>query len=220
MATRRAQAAPLDLEVIVETAAELIAEEGFDALTMRRLAERCGVTAMSLYRYVQTKEDLLIILANRALADLDLPEPGTLPWQEEISVVLRSLHRLLLAHPEFVTITGAQPIDTLVAYRGMELVLGTLQREGLDDEEAVTAYDVLVSFSRGFIQQHAGRRGELPPFQRLSTMRELQAEDFPHVVKLAGRLVTRDPDKHFEDGLKLVIRGIEDQLEEKRAADA
>jgi AcrR family transcriptional regulator len=214
-AARKQRKEALDLETIVDEASELIATEGFDALTMRRLAERCGVTAMSLYRYVQTKEELLVILANRALEELDLPDPEGRSWQEEITTVFRSLHRVLLAHPEFAQITASQPIDALVAYRGMEVVLATLQREGLDDEEAVTAYDALVSFTRGFNQQYTGKRWEAG-FQRLSSMRELKADDFPHVVKLAGQLVTRDPDKHFDEGLELVMRGIEGQIAAKR----
>jgi AcrR family transcriptional regulator len=168
---------------------------------------------MSLYRHVKTKEELLLILAGRALEELELPKAGTLPWQEEIAEVFRSLHRMLLAHPEFAVLTASQPIDTLVAQRGIEMVLATLQREGLDDEEAVTAYDALVSFARGFNQRHAGRPFE--PTQRLSAVRDLNGEEFPHIVKLAGPLVTRDPDKHFDDGLALVIRGIEAQIKAK-----
>src|SRR5262245_45797008 len=185
-----AKAPPLDLETIVAAAAELVADQGFDALTMRALAERLGVTAMSLYRYVGTKEELLLILAARALGDLELPEPGKLPWKEEIAETFRSMHHLLLAHPEFAHIAASQPVDALVAQRAMEQVLATLQREGLDDEEAVNAYDALVSFARGFTQRHAKRPEAAPSFDRLAGMRDLSSNEFPHVVKLAGRLVT------------------------------
>jgi AcrR family transcriptional regulator len=209
----------LSLERILEVAAGLIEEAGFDALTMRAVAERLGVTAMSLYRYVRTKQDLLTILANRTLDELELPEPGALPWDEEIREVMRSLHRLLLAHPEFVAITASQPMDTMVAYRGMELVLGTLQQEGLGDADAVAAYDALVSFVRGFNSQHAGARARATsPVERLHTMRGLHEDEFPHVVRLAGLLITRDPVRHFDDGLYVVIRGIQGQIEDARAA--
>lgn len=216
-ATRAKGTRPLDLEKIVEIAAELIEDEGFEALTMRALAERCGVTAMSLYRHVRTKEDLLLILAGSALEDLKLPKEGSLPWGEEITQIFRSLHRLLLEHPEFAQLTASQPIDALVAQRGMEMVLATLQREGLDDEEAVTAYDALVSYARGFNQRHTGGPpGASTISHRLSAIRELRREEFPHLVKLAGPLVARDPDKHFDDGLALVIAGIERQIAGKR----
>jgi AcrR family transcriptional regulator len=184
---------------------------------MRAIADRCGVSAMSLYRHVQTKEELLLILAARALEDLELPEPGQLPWKEEIAAVFRSLYTTALEHPELSQLIATQPIDALVAQRGMELVLATLQGEGLDDEEAVNAYDVLVSFLRGFSQRHARRRGqEGPAFDRLSAMRDLRADEFPHVVRLAGPLVARDPQKHFEEGLALVLAGIEGQIAAKR----
>jgi AcrR family transcriptional regulator len=217
MSTGRAPHRALDLETIIGAASELIEAEGFAALTMRRLAERCGVTAMSLYRYVRTKDDLLVLLANRALEDLQLPAAGTLGWEEEITTVFRALHELLLAHPEFAQISASQPIDALVAFRGMELVLGTLLREGLSDQEAVSAYDALVSFTRGFNRQHAGQRAQATSaFERLSTMRELHDEEFPHVVRLAGLLVTRDPGRHYDEGLAVVIGGIAAQIAARR----
>ena len=87
---------------------------------------------------------------------------------------------------------------------------------GSTTKQAVNAYDALVSFARGFNQRHAKRPDRAATFDPLSGMRGLSADEFPHVVKLAGRLVTRDPEKHFDDGLALVLGGIEDQIEAKR----
>src|SRR5262245_14345381 len=77
----RSRAGELARGAVIGAAAGLVAERGYAGLTMRALAQRCGVPTMTLYRHVRTKEDILGALADRVLADLVLPEPGTLTWQ-------------------------------------------------------------------------------------------------------------------------------------------
>lgn len=194
---------------MVEEAQRLISERGFDSLTMRRLAERCGVTAMSLYRHVRTKEELLAVLADRLLDDLDVPDLTGLSWQDEVSAVFRALHRMWLAHPEFGQIAASQPVDGKVAHRWMERVLAALERGGLSDRQVVDAYDALASFTTGSIQQHAGEKTRaVSPDDRIARMQELPDDDFPHVRAFAGALVDRRAEEHFEAGLRIIVRGI------------
>lgn len=108
---------PLSFEAVISEATQLILEEGLEALTMRRLTARCGVTAMSLYRHVQTKEELLVILANQLLDHLDIPDDGGHDWRSDITGVFIALHRMWLAHPAFAQIIAAQPADGKVALR-------------------------------------------------------------------------------------------------------
>src|SRR5438105_15222433 len=117
------KAGELNREDVIDAAAELVGEGGYAGLTMRALAERCGVATMTLYRYVRTKEDLMGALADRVLGELALPAPGTLTWQEEIATVFRSVHDLLLAHPDLVETATKQHVAGEAAYRGAEVVL-------------------------------------------------------------------------------------------------
>jgi AcrR family transcriptional regulator len=193
---------------IVGAAREVIASDGFEALTMRRLAERCGVGAMTLYGYVRTKEDLLGALADTYLAEVDLPE-GDLPWQEQIAGVFRSVHHVFLAHPELVQIVATQPLEGAAALRGAEVVLAALRRAGLDGQEAVSAFDALVSYTAGFTQRDAAARARAArPGERLVRIRELAAAELSHVTDVAGLLVARDSERRFEGGLDLLIRGV------------
>jgi AcrR family transcriptional regulator len=57
----------LSLERIVAAAVELADEGGLAALSMSRLAEKLGFTTMSLYRYVASKDDLLVLLLDAAI---------------------------------------------------------------------------------------------------------------------------------------------------------
>lgn len=205
----RLTGAPLEFATVVDEARRLIAEQGFEALTMRRLADRCGVTAMSLYRHVSTKEELLAVLADRLLDDLDVPESNGLSWQDEVAAVFRALHRMWLEHPEFGQIAASQPVDGKVAHRWMERVLAALERGGLTDRQVVDAYDALASYTTGSIQQHAGDKVRaVPATDRIARMRELPADDFPHVREFAGALLDRRAEDHFEAGLAIILRGI------------
>jgi AcrR family transcriptional regulator len=206
----RPVAGRLTLETIVDAACELIAAEGFEALSMRKLGQRCGVVAMTLYGYVRTKDELLAAVADRFFGELELPEDDGSPWQEQVAAVFGSVRRMFLAHPELVSIVATHRMDVSAAYRGAERVFGCLRQAGLGDHEVVSAFNSLTSFTIGSAQREAGLRdgtaGALPG------IRQLRAEAFPNVISLAGLLATRDPERDFETGLELLIGGIEDLL--------
>ncbi|HEY4411040.1 MAG TPA: TetR/AcrR family transcriptional regulator C-terminal domain-containing protein [Acidimicrobiia bacterium] len=199
----------LTLEQVVDAAAEVIREDGFDGLTMRRLAERCGVGVMTLYGYVRTKEEILGAVSDRFLADLELPPASASSWQAQVAVVFRSVHEEWLAHPELAQIAVAQPIDSLAAYRGAEVVLGALRRAGFGPEEAVDAFEVLVCFTAGFtLRQLAFDKPATSAPKRLRRLAGLPGDDFPNIVELAPVFAARTVQRRFDDALEVVLRGL------------
>jgi AcrR family transcriptional regulator len=196
----------LTLETIVDAAAELVAEEGVEALSMRRLARRCGVGAMTLYGYVRTKEELLGALANKFFADLEPVDRNGVGWQDEIAAVFRSVRQVFLQHPELVPIVATQRIDGIAAYRGAEIVLGALRRAGLGDHDVISAFDALTSLTIGSVQRETGLNAHSS--KSLTGIRDLPRDEFGNVISLAGELMTRDPERDFEVGLDLLVRGI------------
>jgi AcrR family transcriptional regulator len=216
----RANGRRLNFDQIVDAAAELIATEGFDAVTMRRLAEQCHVGVMTLYGYVRTKEEILGALADRFLGEIELPTGPGLSWDVQVAEVFRSFHRVLLAHPELAQIAVAQPIDGLAAYRGAEVVLGAFRRAGFSAEEAVSSFDALVCFTAGFtLRQLALEAPSVAP-DRLRRLRALPSEEFPHIVELAPVFVARELERRFDDGLDVLIRGIASRAADQQRAPA
>jgi len=193
--------------VIVDAAAELVARDGFDGLSMRKLAQRCGVGVMTLYGYVPTKDDLLGALADRLLADLELPQPGDGDWRSQVRAVFRSVRRVFLEHPELARLVAAGRVGGTAAYRGAEIVFRALRSAGLSGPQIVSAFDALTSFTVGSAQREIGLR--TPARAALPGLEALPAEGFDHVVDLAGLLATRNPEQDFEAGLDLLITGIE-----------
>jgi AcrR family transcriptional regulator len=204
MATSRSSpptAERLTLEAIVDAAAELVARDGFDGLSMRKLAQHCDVGAMTLYGYVATKDELLAALADRFLSEVRLPRPAAGNWEEQVASVFRSVRRVFLQHPELTRIVAERRADGMAAYRGAEIVFRALRTAGLSDPQIVSAFGALTSFTVGSAQREIG-------FGALPGIEALPRQEFSHVIGLAGLLVTRNPEQEFEAGLDLLITGI------------
>jgi hypothetical protein len=158
---------------------------------------------------VRTKEELLAALADRFFNEVELPTGDDGPWDEQLAQVFRSVRRVFLGHPELIPIVATQRLEGIAAYRGAEAVFAALRRAGLGDQEVVNAFDGLTAFTIGSVQRETGMRtrgtGLLPG------IRELPPQEFGHVISLAGPLVTRDPERGFEAGLDLLIRGLRSQ---------
>jgi AcrR family transcriptional regulator len=204
----------IHLDDVVGAAASVIEAQGTAALTMRAVAEACGVTTMALYRHVRTREELIELVATRAMDEFVLPDGVEGEWRAEVTAVVNGMHRFLLEHPEFAAIFASRPIDSLVAYRAVERILGALVRAGLDDELALASYDLLISFIRGFVQQHAGPRAEANSLGRVSLIARLDGDEFEHLIRLGGRLIFRDHRRDFERELEILLDGIERGVEQ------
>jgi AcrR family transcriptional regulator len=190
----------------VDAAAELVREHGFDGLSMRALAERCGVGVMTLYGYVRTREELLRALADRIYDAVELPEPSDLVWSERIAVVLRSVRLRFLEHPELVPLVASQRMDGVAAYRGAELVLGALREAGLPDRDVVSVFNALSSYTFGSVLREVGLATRHA--SAVATVGELPLDAFPHVIELTGLLMVRDPEHDFEVGLEMLLSGV------------
>jgi len=194
---------------VIDAAARLVAEHGYAGLTMRALAQRCGVPTMTLYRHVRDKEDLLGALADRVLGELQLPEPGTLSWQQELAAVFRSVHDLLLKHPDIAEIAARQPVAGEAAYRGAEIVLDALRRAGIEGEAAASAFATLFAFTLGFVQQQLLSAAPGSLARRRAVLERLPLDDFENLSRLSAVFLLRSSDRHFEEGLELIIRGLD-----------
>ncbi len=183
----KSRARELTREDVIDAAAELVAERGYDGLSMRALAQRCGVATMTLYRHVRTKEDLLGALTDRVLSDL------------------------LLEHPDLVEIAARQHVAGEAAYRGAEVVLDALRRAGIEGESAASAFATLFAFTLGFTQQQRQPSGSGPGAglaHRQAVLERLPVDDFENLSRLGGVFLLRHSDRHFDDGLDLIIRGL------------
>jgi TetR/AcrR family tetracycline transcriptional repressor len=144
----------LDRERLVHVALELLDEVGLDELSMRRLAERLGVTAAALYWYVRDKNELLGLLADAISAEMPLPAPDR-PWRSELEALARGARRVALAHRDVARILVATLPTGPHRLHAIDAILGLLTRAGFSPTDAADAAYVLTVYGVGFMLDEA-----------------------------------------------------------------
>jgi TetR/AcrR family tetracycline transcriptional repressor len=213
----RRRARTLDQAQVVRAALVLLDEIGLDELTMRRLAERLGVKAASLYRHVKNKDELLALLGDEITAEIPLPQTtGT--WQQQLIDAARKTRRGLLAHRDGARVLASTPPAGPRRLRHVEALLRILHGSGLSARDAARGGYHLNNFVTEFAADEARfaafagrpgatRRGVFAELRR--QFKALPREEFPTIVALADDLTEDAPDALFQFGVDLLLRGLE-----------
>jgi AcrR family transcriptional regulator len=134
-------------EQITAAVLKIADNDGFEAVTMKRIAEELDCGTMTLYYYVRTKADIVALMHDAILAEVLLPE---LPadWREAVSAIARRTWDVLLAHPWSVaSLNGAQFGPN--AMRHMEQSLAALDRFDLDPHEKLAFWGIVDDYVFG-----------------------------------------------------------------------
>ncbi|MFJ4775084.1 TetR/AcrR family transcriptional regulator [Streptomyces sp. NPDC088762] len=149
---RRRSEAPsgLDRERITAATVRLLDAEGLGRFSMRRLAAGLGVTAMSLYWYVDTKHDLLELALDSALGELALAT-GSAPdgWPGRLRALARGYRRMLADHPWVSPLAAAYPNIGPHARAFDTALQRLLDATGLADAARTGAHLALSQFLHG-----------------------------------------------------------------------
>lgn len=159
----------LDRDRILSAALTHIDEQGLAGLTMRRLGQRVGVEAMSLYRYVPGKEELLDGVVELLLGDLradpDVLHSPTHGWQDFLQRLAHGVRRMALAHPKAFPLVASRPPEApwlrppLRSLEWVDAFLAGLVEEGFTDAAAVAAYRSFTSFLLGTLLLEVAAHG-------------------------------------------------------------
>lgn len=128
-------------EAVVREGLELADASGLDAVSLRRIAERLGVTPMALYRHVESKAALLDAMADELYSELELPQPPG-RWWDDLAALAWSVRRVLLAHPSAPGLF-ARPLAGPHAFRLDEALAAALRRAGFRGREIAELHDQL-----------------------------------------------------------------------------
>jgi AcrR family transcriptional regulator len=210
---------------ILSGAYELASEESLEALSMPRLAQRLDVGVTSIYWYFRSKDELLDILAERAMAEFDRRTdiPDDLPWDEYLRTYFRHQKRMFREHPLLCDLIVLRDSSTPEAERlsaeRIDRVLQVLVGAGFPPDAAMNAYAALSVFTRGSaalarIAGDAGAPAELAagPFEEPPRLRVLPRLERPHLLAMTG-------EEEFEFGLENTLRGLRAHLDELLAAE-
>ncbi|MFJ6985195.1 MULTISPECIES: TetR/AcrR family transcriptional regulator [unclassified Streptomyces] len=214
----------LTLERIVETAVAVADREGLDAVSMRRVATELGTGAMSLYRYVPGKAELLDLMLDR----VQRPGPDGLGeggWRTALETLARATLALHRRHPWLLRVNQSRPVLGPATLDGMEKVLARIRPMGLSDPELISVIIMIDGYVVGAArtqlhQEEAERASGLTDAQFWSAQEPFLVEAmasgrYPVTAALSEDAFGRDFD-HFTFGLERVLDGLELLVERRR----
>jgi len=216
----------LTKELVLSAALELVDAEGLDALTMRRLGQVLGRDPMSLYRYAENRAALLDGVSELVLNELAI-FPADPDWKAQLRRIAHDLRLLALRHPNVVPLLVTRPLSTplglrpLGTVRPLEQILALLSDAGFAPADALHVYRAYYGFLYGHIlnelQEYIVDPEENEALLRLGLHR-LPAKDFPRLRALAPVLADYDGEAELDQGITILLSGLETHLSRTAAA--
>jgi AcrR family transcriptional regulator len=211
----------LTIEGIVATAADLADREGLGALSMARIAKQLGFTTMSLYRYVQSKDELLMLITDAAMGPAPAMD-GIADWRDGLTRWARASRSSYQRHPWIlqVPITGPPIAPSSVSW--LDAGLQALADTALAEQEKAST----VLLVAGFVRNEVGLERDLithedqqlqpgaPPAGTYGDLLRLvvRSDDFPALHRtMASGAFDEDGeygDDEFDFGLETLLDGI------------
>jgi AcrR family transcriptional regulator len=223
-------------ERIAEAALKIADAEGYEAVTMRRVATELGAGTMTLYHYVGNKDELIALMDDAIMGELLIPE-GELAddWREGMAQIARRSYATFSRHPwifEHIADEDSPNPGGPNGLRHFEQSLRAAALAGLDmvgQFELVSLVDDYVwghaMRARADMKEHEGERGEERTEATIEYLRtQLAGGEFPHISSLVGddirgtfeRLLALAGDEtRFERGLQRLLDGIALDLERR-----
>jgi AcrR family transcriptional regulator len=205
------------VEQVVDTALAVIATEGYEALTMRRLATALDTGPASLYAHVVNKADLDELLIGRLCAELVLPEPDPAAWREQIRDVCAQIRDQYLKYPGISRAALAMAPTDAETVRVNEGLLAILLAGGVAPQAAAWAIDALLLYVAAYCletsiaRQRATQDDAVWVVDRAELLRRftaLPASTFPHTTRYAAELTAGEGHDRFDFTLGLLIDGL------------
>lgn len=195
--------------LLAQAALAVIERDGPSGLSMRAVADELGMGAMSLYRYVQGREQLealvvdLVLDPARGGPDLDVSRARS--WIDKATELAVRAYAVATAHPAVAPLLLARRHASIHSLRWGEALLGVLAEAGFAGERRAIAFRAIVAYVFGAVQlQQLGPLGG----KGTAAIAALSREDFPLLAETARSARKIAADAEFLSGFKLLLRGI------------
>jgi len=199
---------------ITAAAISLADRDGLEGVSMRRVAAELGTGAASLYRYLDTREDLLDLMSDAVGAEYNL-RPPTGEWLADLIDVGRQAREIMRRHRWLAELVPRRPT---LGPRGVELlqyVLEVLEPHPASTAAKVEAFGMLMAVTAVFVQaepsasppsqrnagylQHALSSGEYPRLNELLAVPPAEPGEpdrFPEIIgRVMAGLLAAKPDE-------------------------
>lgn len=218
----------LGREQIVRAAIELLDAEGPTGLSMRKLGDRLGAGATSLYWHVAHKDELLELVLDEVIGEIYVPEPGDAPWRVSVSTLANGLRATMLRHPWMIGLLGNKPTLGPNAMRMGDRMIALLTDAGFTGWVLGHVSSLIHAHALGAATTQAAATAALggatvagdEVFRAVEPYLDQIAADHPHYDKWRRENPTTgiSPLQLWEDGFAFGLERILDGLEHWLAA--
>lgn len=181
------------------------ADETGGVPSMRKIAERLGVEAMSLYHHFRNKDLILDGMVDTVYAEITPPAPG--PWRPALRAHATAMRDTLVRHPWAIGLMDSRTQPGPATLRRHESVLALLRADGFTITAAAHTVSVLDSYVYGFTLQELALPED--PGTVATTILTTTGDDHPHLAELIAHRAEHTPAREFGIGLELVLAGVE-----------
>jgi AcrR family transcriptional regulator len=203
---------PITVDAIIEAAFGIVAAEGYEALTMRRVATALETGSSSLYAHVVNKEDLDELLIGRLCSEITLPAPDPAVWRQQVMDVCAQLRDQYLRYPGISQAAFAAAPSNLDTLRVSEGMLAILLAGGVEPQTAAWAIDSLTlyvnAYSLEFSRATRGGRDWVVSRDDMLTRFAALPGTFPHTKRYAAELTAGTLHDRFDFTVNLMIGGL------------
>ena len=136
---------------IATAAVELADAEGLEAVSMRRVATALGIGAASLYRYIESKDELYDLMVDHVEGEDGPPPPLTGDWRADLSALAHRTRGVIHRHPWMASLAAGRPTFGPNSLAWVEHGLAAVDGLGLGIDEMLVAGEILQAFVRGYV---------------------------------------------------------------------
>jgi AcrR family transcriptional regulator len=207
---------PITVEAIIDTAFDIVASEGYEALTMRRVASALETGPASLYAHVVNKDDLDDLLLGRLYAQIELPEPDPGTWRQQITSVCTQMRDQYSRYPGISRAALAIMPTNLETMRVNEGMFAIVLAGGVDPQTAAWAIDALTLYVNAYcfessLRDRVTRNGDGWVFSRDELLRRFAElpDTFPQTKRYAAQLTSGEGHERFDFTINLILGGLQ-----------
>ncbi|WP_433525002.1 TetR/AcrR family transcriptional regulator [Nocardia pseudovaccinii] len=210
--------APITVDRITDAALEVVATQGYDALTMRSVAAVLDTGPASLYAHVVNKADIDELIIGRLCTRLVLPEPDPAAWRVQIRDVCAQMRDQYLKYPGISRAALAMASTNLDVMRVSEGMLAILLAGDIEPQTAAWAMDALGLYVAAYtleislVAQRQSKSDDTWVIGRdelVTRFTALPADQFPQTKRYAAELTAGTGYQRFDFALDLILDNLD-----------
>ena len=212
---RRLPRGSLTPDMIITESLRLLDSEGLDGFSMPKLGRALGADPTAVYRHFDSKDDLVLAIADRLLAEAQAGLEATECWVDAIAQVARSLRTTYLAHPAAAALSSYRTTQGPAEIQAVDHIVGIVLRAGFQGAEAALVYRAIADFTLAWSGSEASFLALDAELQQadgaawMSTYRAVGRDEHPSIWAVRDELAGLRDDDIFETVLSYFLTGLQ-----------